>query len=295
MPARQYIGARYVTKVYENSLNPGSAEWEAGINYEPLTMVTYNMGSYLSKKEVPASVGDPASNTQYWVQTGFYNGQIAYLDSIKQNKELDTPVTISGSVESTVESALGAIATELPDKVNNGDIAIIINGDKTEYAYGATIGEYVLIINSTISGVTDGMYKAIKVIPYNTTIDSTYVAACSSGGLNDLFTFAKAKNVPSAPTTQSNYTLSVYIMKKCGDIVIGYININVVTPSSSFVQIDQLPTGYRPDNHINFAAFSNDMSVNDRMGLQIRTSGNFQVLGGTAGNTYSAMFVYTTL
>ena len=62
MSVRQYIGARYVTKIYENSLDPSSAEWEASINYEPLTMVTYNYGSYLSKKEVPASVGNPADN-----------------------------------------------------------------------------------------------------------------------------------------------------------------------------------------------------------------------------------------
>lgn len=81
MSVRQYIGARYVTKVYENSLDPSSAEWEANVNYEPLTMVTYNYGSYLSKKEVPASIGNPADNPTYWVQTGFYNGQIANLQN----------------------------------------------------------------------------------------------------------------------------------------------------------------------------------------------------------------------
>ena len=81
MAVRQYIGARYVTKIYENSLDPSSAEWESGVNYEPLTMVTFNNGSYLSKKEVPGSVGDPAINPTYWVQTGFYNGQIAQLQN----------------------------------------------------------------------------------------------------------------------------------------------------------------------------------------------------------------------
>lgn len=79
MSVRQYIGARYVTKIYENSLDPSSAEWEANVNYEPLTLVTFSYGSYLSKKEVPASIGNPADNPAYWVQTGFYNGQIAQL------------------------------------------------------------------------------------------------------------------------------------------------------------------------------------------------------------------------
>lgn len=81
MAVRQYIGARYVIKVYENSTDIGSAEWEANTNFEPLVLVTYNNGSYLSKKEVPATVGNPAENPIYWVQTGFYNGQIAQLQS----------------------------------------------------------------------------------------------------------------------------------------------------------------------------------------------------------------------
>lgn len=81
MSVRQYIGARYVTKIYENSSDPASAEWEGGRAYEPLALVTYLNSSYLSKKEVPASVGDPASNPTYWVITGAYNGQIAYLQS----------------------------------------------------------------------------------------------------------------------------------------------------------------------------------------------------------------------
>lgn len=81
MSTRQYIGARYVIKVYENSQNANSAEWEQNVTYEPLTMVTYNNSSYLSKKDVPPTVGNPAQNPNYWVITGAYNGQIASLQS----------------------------------------------------------------------------------------------------------------------------------------------------------------------------------------------------------------------
>lgn len=79
MAVRQYIGARYVIKVYENSQSASSAEWEANTHYEPLTMVTYQNSSYLSKKDVPATVGNPTENPSYWVITGAYNGQIAEL------------------------------------------------------------------------------------------------------------------------------------------------------------------------------------------------------------------------
>lgn len=51
--ARQYIGARYTVKVYENIADPSTAEWDANVFYEPLMLVTYHNGSYLSKKDVP--------------------------------------------------------------------------------------------------------------------------------------------------------------------------------------------------------------------------------------------------
>ena len=77
MSLHQYIGARYVPKFYENSR--GTADWVAGVIYEPLTIVMYNNNSYTSKKTVPASVGNPSANPSYWVATGSYNQQIADL------------------------------------------------------------------------------------------------------------------------------------------------------------------------------------------------------------------------
>lgn len=74
MAVRQYIGARYVPRFYENSL--GTAEWQPNVAYEPLTIVTYNGNSYTSKKDVPANIGDPSNNPTYWASTGIYNQQI---------------------------------------------------------------------------------------------------------------------------------------------------------------------------------------------------------------------------
>lgn len=79
MATLQYIGARYVPTFYLNSL--GTPEWEAGVAYEPLTIVTYNNNSYTSRKPVPADVGNPSANSEYWAQTGVYNAQIGQLQS----------------------------------------------------------------------------------------------------------------------------------------------------------------------------------------------------------------------
>lgn len=79
MATRQYIGARYVPKFYENSA--GTSEWRSGVIYEPLTIVTWNGNSYTSKKVVPAAIGDPSSNPAYWVATGVFNEQLASIQT----------------------------------------------------------------------------------------------------------------------------------------------------------------------------------------------------------------------
>lgn len=123
---RQYIGARYVIKVYENSQDHSSADWEPSINYEPLTLVTYNYGSYLSKKEVPASIGDPASNPDYWVQTGFYNGQITFLqnqiDALNSEIKTRTPEFYGAVGDGVTDDT-----TAIQECLNNGGIIVMNN------------------------------------------------------------------------------------------------------------------------------------------------------------------------
>lgn len=70
---RQYIGARYVPKIFSHD---GSSEWLKGIAYESLTIVTYLGNSYTSKTAVPSNIGAPNVNSEYWVNTGNYNAQI---------------------------------------------------------------------------------------------------------------------------------------------------------------------------------------------------------------------------
>ena len=65
---RQYIGARYVPKFAD------PIEWQDGMSYEALTIVTYMGASYTSKKAVP--VGVKPTDNRYWVVTGNYNAQV---------------------------------------------------------------------------------------------------------------------------------------------------------------------------------------------------------------------------
>ena len=93
----QYIGARYVPIFYQNSLDPTSSEWESNVTYEPLTWVSLPNGyMYISKKEVPANVGTPASNPDYWLEAGQYN---AYIQSLHDQIDDMQDGSIVGSLQ----------------------------------------------------------------------------------------------------------------------------------------------------------------------------------------------------
>lgn len=98
MATRQYIGARYVPKFYENS--DGTSEWRSGVIYEPLTIVTYNSNSYTSKKMVPATIGNPSTNPAYWVATGEFNEQLANLQTLTED--------LSNSMETVRQNIKGS-------------------------------------------------------------------------------------------------------------------------------------------------------------------------------------------
>lgn len=63
---RQYVGARYVPKLM--------GEWNKGLQYEALSIVTHLGNSFTSKLPVPANID--ITNTDYWVNTGNYNAQV---------------------------------------------------------------------------------------------------------------------------------------------------------------------------------------------------------------------------
>lgn len=134
---RQYIGARYVPKFYENSA--GTAEWRSGVIYEPLTIVTWNGNSYTSKKTVPAEIGDPSANPSYWVATGIFNQQV---ESLREDLE-----TLSGVVDSNTQQ----IGNMEPRLSRIDDRKVIFIGDS--FCDGNVGG----------SGLSHGIYSVFTV------------------------------------------------------------------------------------------------------------------------------------
>lgn len=108
MAVTQYIGARYVPKFYEGS--SGSA-WDANIVYEPLTIVTWLGSSWTSKKAVPATVGAPNLNPNYWVNTGNFNQQAQQM--LQAMAEILENI---GTLESAIETASDQIGNIQEDQ-----------------------------------------------------------------------------------------------------------------------------------------------------------------------------------
>jgi len=124
MPTRQYIGARYVPKIFDNN---GSSEWISGIAYEALTIVTYLNNSFTSKKPVPSSVGNPADNSEYWVNSGDFSGAISSLtDIVNDTKE-------------ELENEMGAIDDKivLLSRAVNGKKILIIGDSVSDPNFAA--------------------------------------------------------------------------------------------------------------------------------------------------------------
>lgn len=129
MAYRQYIGARYVPKLV--------GAWQANTFYEALSIVTDNNVSYTSKKPVPATVGSPAENPEYWVATGNYNAQMQQI--IEDMTELSGTVTdLSGTV-TDLSGDVSNITTALTPLT---ETSLIMIGDSYAHTTDGTITKF---------------------------------------------------------------------------------------------------------------------------------------------------------
>ena len=190
MAIRQYIGARYVPKYFENS-ETGDSTWASNTFYEALIMVTWNNLTYTSKIPVPASVGNPASAPQYWVITSNVNAQIDQLqeevgnlsdtvDDIDDRVDtIDGRVTnINSSVENlddSVESIDGRVEN-IEGKFENGVLKPSAGGTGANSVDGAreALG---LADNNFGSGVIVDSYTTSY---YTIPSDGYVIAQCSA-------------------------------------------------------------------------------------------------------------------
>ena len=175
MSTRQYIGARYVPKIFNNP--NGSSEWIKETSYEALTIVTYLGNSYTSKKPVP--VNTDITNSEYWAITGNYNAQVEeYRKEVELLRCWVTPQMFGAKGDGMTDDT-DAFITAFTHKtvlIPNGTYVIkkglsfsgtIIGADETNTIIlfkGLSSGEYALTITSNFTSVNNlsiiGEYEA---------------------------------------------------------------------------------------------------------------------------------------
>lgn len=175
MGVRQYVGARYVPKFAD------PVAWQSGTSYEALTIVTYNNNSFTSKIPVPATVGNPADNPTYWVETGNYNAQVEdYRQTALQAQETAdeanvnienltklvntiayTPEMFNGVGDGTTDDTVAL--NNMFQKAATDNIPVIL-GSKTYLVTNTINTQNVTILPST------GIIKASEAFPENTVL-----------------------------------------------------------------------------------------------------------------------------
>lgn len=194
----------------------------------------------------PADLG--ALNTDN-VYNGLDEMAAGYALDARQGKVLNESIDDKldkANVYNGLDETAGGYALDarqgkvLNDKINatQSDIAIIIEGNQTTHTGGVAIGDFVLVRNSTISGITNGLYKAVQAIPANIAIDSTYLAAVDGGGLNvlnsNIVTFYE-KNIPISSV--DSYTLTGLTKDNCRVLCVykeAYIYIAYTRPNGEW-------------------------------------------------------------
>lgn len=205
MAVRQYIGARYVPVFFTNEL--GGTDWRANTQYEPLTIVTYNGNSYTSKQMVPAGIGAPDTNADYWASTGIFNAQVEeyrqqVLDLAETVEENDKSVNgrinaLNYSYEGTkVVGHAGASGVAPANTMASFSMAAMLEADAIEAdlqitsdnvlvcSHNPTIGGYTIretdssvIRDVTVTGNYDTNFAEQKVPLYE-----DFVLLCKNAG-----------------------------------------------------------------------------------------------------------------
>ena len=139
----------------------------------------------LTPADIPSSSGVVSVNGHSGVVTGLYDADNPPPYPVTSVNGQTGAVVLTGD---TVPTAVGdntSVSTKIEQVYEEAmeDIAIVVKGNKTLNAAGAAVGQYVVVRDSTIAGISDGLYTATQIIPYNTAIDSTYLSAAISGGI----------------------------------------------------------------------------------------------------------------
>lgn len=215
---RQYIGARYVPKFYNGS---DGSNWDANVVYEPLTIVQYLTNAYCSKKTVPATVGAPNLNTEYWANIGLYSDVNTRIDN------------------------LAIQVNSLSNDLSSFEVEVNENFDEIEEQL-RTLGDYVDV--TKFGAVPDAKYWDRTTNSWWKTEEKTEVPTNNAQAIQDAIDYAIANDIGIVYFPKGNY----YTVNKTFEInasaisLVGCGNSQLISTGlsngSNFINIVSGPT-----------------------------------------------------
>lgn len=136
---------------------------------------------------------------------------------------------------------------QIDTRAKADEVAILITGARPSIA--VTAGQYVIVRNSTISGITDGLYTANAALSPSTDVTAANLTAVSSGGLNSLKSQIETVSTASSSITKlvSSGTLDNRTCFKKGNVVtVGGRIYGMTDNDGSQRAYFQIPEGFRP-------------------------------------------------
>lgn len=275
MSVREYIGARYVP-VFADPI-----QWDPTLVYEPLTVVTDQGASYVSRRMVPEGI--QLDNTEYWVLWADFNAQLQhYIDEVNTfDGRIDAledalPIADFSSI-STIDGRFDTLEALLPasafDSVNTVDARLdTIEADSwvttTRIADSAVTTAKIADANVTTAKIADanvttakiddGAVTAVKIadgsilskIKGSTNILTPEMFGALADGSDDsaafqaMFNAATDRNV--IVLTQAKYTIKQTVIITNSFISIVGLGVSELAPEISF----EIPAPYTYGFHI---------------------------------------------
>ena len=172
----------------------------------------------------------------------------------------------TASAQDSIDAAQNV---NIASRAEADELGIVITGARPGAA--ATAGQYVFVRDSTITGITDGLYKAVNALSPSTDVAAADLSSVNGGGLNDV-----SKPITSVSVYYPTYrTGAEAVNADDGARVIVY------SDGSKELKGIMVVTNELPNDNVEMLTFSNDVA------LRAINNGNMQGWGfmaNSAGN-----------
>ena len=174
--------------------------------------------------------------------------------------------------------------------------ALIVEGDTC--TQNITAGNYVIVHNSTINNVVDGLYKAINSVTAGTPVGEADIEIRTRGAINNLRAEWMTDNSTSCTAIHSHVSVKQNTVEQIGNLVFVSVAVDITDTITTSSHLMTVPQGYRPDHTVTakFALLNiNDTTIRaNPNNVRIDSSGYvFQNLTSTWSSGYiEALFIY---